>query len=318
MSFWWVNHKQTFKAEVNNGYIWSPKKNYGGGTNQTYLNLTRVQPHDKIFSFANGSIAAVGVIVSRAVDSIQPADFGKAGDQWDDEGWLVQVNWNKLHQPLRPKAQINLIAPLLPSKYSPIRPDGNGNQGCYLATISPDLGHLLINLIEESNPNVQTILDDIDNTIYEDEELKNIKNRPLSKTQKKQLIDARIGQGKFRSDVEEIEKCCRLTHINDKSFLIASHIKPWKDSDDEEKLDGNNGLLLSPHVDKLFDKGYISFSDEGKILYANESILKIMKIWGLDHNRNVGHFNSKQKNYLKYHREIIFEKQKSLLVYAYP
>jgi hypothetical protein len=309
MSFWWVNHKQTFKAEVNNGYIWSPKKNYGGGINQTYLNLTEVHSHDQIFSFANGLIAAVGIIVSEAIDSIQPKEFGKTGDQWDEEGWLVQVAWTKLERPFKPKSKISLIAPLLPSKYSPIRPDGNGNQSCYLARISTELYHLLIGFIEELNSSLQSTLADVDNAVSEEEEVINIGKRPIPKTQKKQLIDARVGQGRFRNEVELIEKYCRLTSISNKSFLIASHIKPWKDSNDEEKLDGNNGLLLSPHVDKLFDKGYISFSDDGKILYSSKSILEIMKIWGLDSKMNVGTFNAKQKKYLQYHRETIFEKQ---------
>lgn len=54
MTYWWVNHKQTFKAEIEAGYIWSPKKNTNGGVNQSYINLTNVRAHDIIFSYAVG------------------------------------------------------------------------------------------------------------------------------------------------------------------------------------------------------------------------------------------------------------------------
>jgi predicted restriction endonuclease len=92
-------------------------------------------------------------------------------------------------------------------------------------------------------------------------------------------------------------------------FLIASHIKPWRDSNNEEKLDGNNGLLLSPHLDKLFDKGFISFSELGEILISSSEVGIILKKWGIDTNINIGGFNRKQKEYLDYHRQKIFQKK---------
>ena len=73
-------------------------------------------------------------------------------------------------------------------------------------------------------------------------------------------------------NVESIESECRVTQTADKRFLIAGHIKPWRDSNNAEKIDGNNGLLFAPHVDRLFDKGWISFSDQGEILCANDGI----------------------------------------------
>ncbi|WP_101927043.1 MULTISPECIES: HNH endonuclease [Luteimonas] len=83
------------------------------------------------------------------------------------------------------------------------------------------------------------------------------------------LIHARIGQGRFRSRVLAIEARCRVTGIEEKSFLVASHIKPWFASDNRERLDGNNGLALAPHVDFLFDKGYVSFSKTGELMVSD-------------------------------------------------
>jgi len=127
-----------------------------------------------------------------------------------------------------------------------------------------------------------------------------INNSERTPTQKQRLIDARLGQGKFRRDVVRIEKNCRITGTSDIAFLIASHIKQWSKSNDTEKLDGNNGLLLSPHVDKLFDKGFISFSDNGEILIKDEA-KDVFKRWNLQET-NVGSFNKKQQEYLAYHR----------------
>jgi len=106
--------------------------------------------------------------------------------------------------------------------------------------------------------------------------------------------------------LEEIETCCRLTGLSELSHLRASHIKPWRASTDAEKLDGNNGLLLSPHVDHLFDQGYISFTDTGDLLVSTSLKPSVLALWKLTENANVGVFNPAQRSYLAYHRQNIF------------
>lgn len=135
ISYCWVNHKQTGKVEVDEGYIWSPQKNNNGSTNQTYNNLTRTALGDVIFSYAGGKIAAVGKVSALVQAKERPAEFGTTGDQWDKKGWLVQVEWQRLINPLVPKNHLDEIVPLLPRKYAPIQSNGNGNQGVYLAEI---------------------------------------------------------------------------------------------------------------------------------------------------------------------------------------
>jgi len=309
MNFWWVNHKQTAKKELDFGYIWSPKNNFGGGTNQSYINVTLAVVHDIIFSYAKKKISAVGIVQTTATSHKTPEEFGKVGDQWNAEGWLVQVKWKRLGYPFFPKSALPQITPLLPTKYSPIRQDGNGNQGIYLSSISPKLADQLMELIAIQNTDLYTALNAIKDEIIAEKEIDKINKSSMSPTTKQQLIDARIGQGKFRAAVEAIERHCRITGLKDKRFLVASHIKPWKDSTDEERLDGQNGFLLSPHVDKLFDGGYISFSDEGAIISAHFNIQQIMSNWGLNTNINVGRFTVKQRAYLRFHRENVFNRQ---------
>jgi putative restriction endonuclease len=147
MGFWWVNHKQTFKQEIGGGYIWSPKSDKNGARNQAYINLTLARVDDTIFSYADGGIRAVGRVTKACEDHLRPNEFGDVGDQWDRDGWLVKVEWELLDVPIFPKTHISKIAPLLPTKYSPIRNNGNGNQKCYLAEISEPLADLLLRII---------------------------------------------------------------------------------------------------------------------------------------------------------------------------
>ena len=129
-----------------------------------------------------------------------------------------------------------------------------------------------------------------------------------SPTSKSQLIKARRGQGRFRSNVQRLERKCRLTRMTDSRLLVASHIKPWRNSSDRERLDGNNGLLLSPHVDKLFNDGWISFSDSGQLLCSNRRAIRALEAWGLPASAKVGAFSAAQRKYLMYHRENVFGK----------
>jgi putative restriction endonuclease len=85
--------------------------------------------------------------------------------------------------------------------------------------------------------------------------------------------------------------------------LRASHIKPWRVSTDNEKLDGNNGLLLAPHIDHLFDQGYISFTDEGELLVSPACPIAVLEAWGLTPGMQVGRFRKEQRPYLADHRK---------------
>jgi hypothetical protein len=151
MGFWWVNHKQTFRQEIDGGYIWSPKVDKNGARNQAYINLTLTKVNDTIFSYADGQIRAVGRVIKECRDHLMPNEFGDVGEQWDKDGWLVKIDWELLKDPVSPKAHISQIAPLLPNKYSPIRKNGNGNQKCYLAEINEPLAEVLLKFIRAEN-----------------------------------------------------------------------------------------------------------------------------------------------------------------------
>ena len=134
------------------------------------------------------------------------------------------------------------------------------------------------------------------------------RRRDIGSTAKETLIGARRGQGLYRQRLEQIENRCRVTGLLDRRHLKARHIKPWRVCDDQEKLDGCNGLLFSPHIDHLFERGHITFSDTGELKVAKGLNLAVLERWGITMPRNVGAFRAEQCRYLAYHREHVFEK----------
>jgi hypothetical protein len=314
MKYWWVNQKQTFRHEIGGGYMWSPKKNKNGARNQFYENMTHVSPGDMIFSYYNGGIGHIGTATSSAFEERVPTEFGSAGAQWKPDGWRVNVQYKPLSTPFQPKDHMEVIAPLLPEKYSPIQPNGDGNQ-VYLAEVPEKMARALIELIgKEVDELLKENKTDTDSALEREKQEVEIQkhfleDNSITETERKALVSSRVGQGKFREKVSEIEKKCRVTGVKNPAHLIASHIKPWRFSTNQERLDGHNGLLLAPHIDHLFDRGFISFSDEGEILISPQSDLEALSALGIDHTKNVsvGTFTSQQQSYLGYHRNNIFK-----------
>ncbi|WP_144532141.1 HNH endonuclease [Bacillus paranthracis] len=153
-------------------------------------------------------------------------------------------------------------------------------------------------LCNSSNSNMEDVpaLNDLENLIDDE----------ITETEKEQIIKSRIGQSTFKKNLLAIKKKCILCGISDKRFLVASHIKPWSKSDNQERLDINNGLLLCPNHDSLFDKGYISFDDDGTILISN-TLDEVTKVF-LNINKTMNiRMNEGQREYMKWHRKRLFK-----------
>ncbi|MFD1122018.1 HNH endonuclease [Methylophilus flavus] len=311
MKYWWVSQGQTYKQEVYEGFMWSPKYSKNGRHNQFFDNMTKVEPGDVIFSYFNQAINAIGIAQSRAKSEPKP-QFGKVGANWSNEGWLVDVEFSLVDAPLSLSKHMDTLASTLPSKYSPIKVNGDGNQ-VYLCSLPVPMANELKRLLNGQVEGVLAKHDAIDtvdqNVNLDDEEEKLLASRTdIGERFKLQLIKARRGQGLFRKNLSDVESVCRVSGVTVATHLIASHIKPWRDSTDEEKIDGNNGLLLSPHVDHLFDRGYITFSDNGKMIVSSELSDGLLKHWAIEPTKHCGEFNDFQKEYMRYHRDNMFKK----------
>ena len=149
------------------------------------------------------------------------------------------------------------------------------------------------------------------NTFREKENKKiieEIEHSEEKETEKQALIKVRLGHSKLREDIIKIKGECEICGLSHNKLLIASHIKPWAKSDNFEKLDNANILLLCSMHDALFDKGLISFDDNGKILISKELNEEEQALVNINEDSCISIVSDKQKEYLKYHRENIFIK----------
>lgn len=310
MRYWWVNQNQTYRAEVRGNFMWSPKANANGARNPFYDFMRDARPGDVVFSFADTRIKAIGIVTGPAQTAPKP-DFGSAGANWSRDGWFVPVYYCVLHTQIRPKEHMEVLRALLPLRYSPLQASGDGLQGVYLTSVPEALAEALIGLIGQAYFDALAIVTGFPSAPDAD----SIDDIPvgsvLTPTYREQVIRARRGQGVFRSNVLLTEESCRVTKVQDAKHLRASHIKPWRESDDSERLNGFNGLLLSPHVDHLFDQGYVSFSTDSRLLVVPEVRVELLEKWSIDESVNVGEFNREQQAFLEHHRANVFGRAKS-------
>ncbi|HVU33851.1 MAG TPA: HNH endonuclease signature motif containing protein [Opitutaceae bacterium] len=316
MSYWWVNHKQTFRQEFQGGYVWSPKTKAGGQRNPFYDFMRLVRPGDVVFSYAFGRVQGAGLAKTYCYTSPRPDEFGHIGQVWDAIGWRVDVGFVPARIPVGPREYLDRIQPYIGIRYSPLNASGTGRQSVYLAAIPDSLGIILEDLIgfatpalhaaEQGGSDVEIALPGIEE--WEARETERIETLQIGETERRALVLARKGQGRFKENVSRFEHACRITRVTNPVHLIASHIKPWRESDNAERLAAGNGLLLTPSIDHLFDRGFISFDDNGDTLISPVADPDALRRMGVnpDAPPQVGGFNSDQRFFLNHHRTSIF------------
>ncbi|MBP7705174.1 MAG: HNH endonuclease [Caulobacter sp.] len=306
--WWWVNHSPTARREVAGDYLWSPRTERNGARSPFYDNMRRAGPGDLMLSYAGGRLRHVGRVIDYAFAAPEPGG--------DRDGWWLPVRWTALSPSVSPREVIGRLGPLMPGRYAPIDPaSGLGRQKAFMTEISEAAfetaaapGRFDRSALERDDgpiaeyPAVARGLDEaLERAIVEDP--------GLDATQKRQLVTARRGQGLFRENVRAMEPACRLTGVANPWLLIASHIKPWRAcATAAERLDGANGLLLTPDVDLLFDRGFISFEDEGRVLVSPRLKTDDMARLGLGRlaRRKTRPFAARQARYLEWHRRWVF------------
>ena len=132
----------------------------------------------------------------------------------------------------------------------------------------------------------------------------------LTETEQTAIQKSRIGQGLFRSGVIELWGCCAVTGLSNTALLRASHIKPWRDSNNAERLDPANGLLLQPTLDLLFDSGLISFEAAGRIRVSPALSVEDQTVLGVVPEMTLSRMPEGVDKYLSYHRDCIFQSAK--------
>jgi hypothetical protein len=156
---------------------------------------------------------------------------------------------------------MDVLKSVLPQRYSPLQANGNGIQSIYLTELSPSFAEVLSGLIgNEVRPLLASGVVDAaveDSKIVTGDDLDVWERRleeqvetdvSVTETDREAIVRARVGQGLFKQRVLQIETSCRITGVDNLSHLVASHCKPWRDSTNEERLNGENGLLLASTI----------------------------------------------------------------------
>lgn len=125
-------------------------------------------------------------------------------------------------------------------------------------------------------------------------------------TEQAGIVISRVGQGAYRkSIINRWENKCAVTGFSDGRILVASHIHPWKDAADEERLDVNNGILLSPTYDALFDRHLITFENTGRIVLSDSISPDEYSKLGVTGQERIKALNSDNVTYLQKHQALL-------------
>jgi len=167
--------------------------------------------------------------------------------------------------------------------------------------------HMYSNALKQYRYFVNSIAEEAGDAEYLDSIKKNM---DISETERKAIIQSRVGQGLFRKSLfEKYHGSCIITGINHPKLLVASHIKPWAVSSNQERLSVDNGLLLSATYDRLFDSGLITFDKAGKIYLSSfigeENTKRLHLSKGMSFDL---HISKKMCGYLEYHNDMLFVK----------
>lgn len=137
-----------------------------------------------------------------------------------------------------------------------------------------------------------------------DEDIEAATDLPEQDTERQAVIAARRGQGVFRARLDEYWGSCAVTACTARELLRASHIRPWRESGNTDRLNPDNGLLLAAHLDAAFDQGLISFADDGGILLHERLSAADAKAVGVTATMRLRRIRPGHLPFLARHREL--------------
>jgi hypothetical protein len=247
---------------------------------------------DIVFSYASNHILGMCLVKGNAFYS----EYNNGG-----ESYIREVNWKAFNpsisihnDPILWKGPFTRRATVVKLKDFEVKRllEVLGNNSINLVKMIKSLDH------EKLHHQNTDCFDDVDEHFNEYSE--------LDKTERNAIIKSRIGQGLFRERIITLWDSCSVTGITKIEILKASHIKPWSDSSNNDRLNPYNGLLLIPNLDTLFDQGFITFDDDGNIIISDRLSDEDRKKLNISSNLKLRKVPKKSIKYLKYHRANIF------------
>lgn len=291
---------QTYDIEKQKGIIWAPQKDKNGNIPHSWLRMNEVKYGDRIFHYLKGEIVAVSVAVSDCEEGKKP-EYINSFEQGVDIGFIVKLRYFRLEYPLSIRKHFSEIKGFLPLRYSPFQQNGSGNLG-YLYPCNEELTIKILDLISEEN--LTEIRD------YKFDSLGDSKQNQLLGIVKETEAEAkrkiRIGQEKFKKILVQLwNHKCALCDVKIAALLRASHAKPWRDCSDKERLNPYNGILLCCNHDALFDRGFISFDEKGKICISKQIPKEQFLVYGIKTDSQISCY-PENIIFFNWHRKHIF------------
>jgi hypothetical protein len=254
----------------------------------------KVEVGDLIFSHVEGRIVAVSTPLRVPYRAPAPDARDVA---WAPTGFRADVEFRVIERPVPFEAAYQAIRDFPEGTESPFSAAGRPNQG-YLFKLSDAAGVRLSELVcGDDEPQLG---------LTPQQQAPNPAPPPAN-TSAQATITVRLGQALFRRRLDHHwQNCCAITGLNVRDLLRASHIKRWSDSNNQERLDVFNGLLLSAAYDAAFDRGLISFKDDGSVILSKALIGECGRQAGIDSQAKIGGLDAAHRLYLAYHRRHYF------------
>lgn len=295
MAFYWVNLGDSFEEVKKHNFLWAPshsvRKNGKKSVNAGWKHVPDVKKGDVIICHEDKHVIYLARAISNAYAA--PTPESRTFDPWKEDGYKIDVELTILDVPVNNSE----------FKYEIL---GRFNEQCSPKLFSVNEQATQSYLISIPKHVASIILNCVGNELSRFlESPSNLGRKPTASQvrEKNTRVKARVGQGQFRKDVLAIwNNTCPVTKVASPNLLIASHIHSWLLSDDNEKVDGYNGLPLAPNVDKLFDKGLISFADDGALLISRHLSITTLNALGIREEAKISGLTKEHIFYLAKHR----------------
>lgn len=294
MAYWWLNQKEDdFALLEEDGVVALPRRDKLGKTNPGYITAADMRPADIGFVFIGGELDGVFTVVEPPQDdTIEMApDFQRRAAR------LVPVRYFGLAVPVGVEETTLRLRGVLPAFDSPLAPEAAGRETNVLP-VSETVAQRLVALAADAEPMSASIGEAMAEAISVGD---------LPEGEKTDLVEARLGFGRFSEDVRALwgGSCC-ATGVSVEAMVHVSAIKPWVYATNDERLDAENGLPFVPTWTLVFMNGLIAFDDEGTLLLSGDLPAEEARKAGIDPAFRLAVKGDRQRSYLAWHRANVF------------
>ncbi|ODP31105.1 HNH endonuclease [Pandoraea sp. ISTKB] len=296
MNFYWVNVGVTINEVCKGHFLWAPEASQTKSGNVKHLdhwdNVASVRQGDVIFCCHNKAITHIATAREDAFKADRPAS--RSFVAWGVSGHQVNVALRELQTPIiRDEIATDFISHFDERCVPRVFTSNATLKQIYMARLPADAG---VYLLDRANAI----------SLFEESIFSASKGfHKIGKTTREAIVKARVGQGRFRTDLlRRWSNRCALTGLSNTDLLVASHIHAWSLCDNDDRINPDNGLLLASHIDRLFDRGHISFDDRGEMLIGETLSAADRSILALDRCTRLRSLTDGNRTFLAKHRDL--------------